>query len=217
MISLRFEPLSMLDGVNRLRAECVQHGRLDHFDRLKVFLLDQAETPYACSARRLRKLWPIQRTWTPKSDSWRPRLRESSREDPWSVISRGSSSIANPRCHSSGLVLHDMIGNVWEWTTDWCVARHLNEVMKACCRPHNPRGPQKRESSDPRQPEIRIPRKVIKAGSHLCAPNYCLSPFRSTGAGRSRLSSCADSSHSCSSRPWPCRRPWPRLCTSTST
>ena len=35
------------------------------------------------------------------------------------------------------------------------------------------RGHRKRESYDPRQPEIRIPRKVIKGGSHLCAPNYC--------------------------------------------
>jgi RNA polymerase sigma-70 factor (ECF subfamily) len=43
---------SMLDGVvDRLRAEFVQHGRLDHFDRLKVFLLDQGETPYAELAR----------------------------------------------------------------------------------------------------------------------------------------------------------------------
>jgi RNA polymerase sigma factor (sigma-70 family) len=44
--------LSMLDTViDRLRAEFVQHGRLDHFNRLKVFLLDQAETPYAALAR----------------------------------------------------------------------------------------------------------------------------------------------------------------------
>jgi formylglycine-generating enzyme required for sulfatase activity len=28
-------------------------------------------------------------------------------------------------------------------------------------------------SFDPCQPEIKIPRKVIKGGSHLCAPNYC--------------------------------------------
>ena len=28
-------------------------------------------------------------------------------------------------------------------------------------------------SYDPCQPKIRIPRKVLKGGSHLCAPNYC--------------------------------------------
>jgi RNA polymerase sigma-70 factor (ECF subfamily) len=44
--------LSVLDRVvDSLRAEFVQHGRLDHFNRLKVFLLDQAETPYATLAR----------------------------------------------------------------------------------------------------------------------------------------------------------------------
>jgi formylglycine-generating enzyme required for sulfatase activity len=31
-----------------------------------------------------------------------------------------------------------------------------------------------RQSYDPQQPHIRIPRKVVKGGSYLCAPNYCL-------------------------------------------
>jgi RNA polymerase sigma-70 factor (ECF subfamily) len=46
--------LSVLDRVvNRLRDEFVQHGRANHFDRLKVFLLDQGETPYAALAREM--------------------------------------------------------------------------------------------------------------------------------------------------------------------
>ena len=46
--------LLMLDRVvDRLRAEFVQHGRLDHFNRLKVFLLDQADAPYATLAREM--------------------------------------------------------------------------------------------------------------------------------------------------------------------
>ena len=69
--------------------------------------------------------------------------------------------------------VYDMIGNVWEWTTDWYRREHPNEAVKACCTPRNPRGGAERDSYDPYQPDVHIPRKVIKGGSHLCAPNYC--------------------------------------------
>jgi RNA polymerase sigma-70 factor (ECF subfamily) len=40
--------LSVLDRVvERVRNEFVQHGRPEHFERLKVFLLGQSEAPYA--------------------------------------------------------------------------------------------------------------------------------------------------------------------------
>jgi formylglycine-generating enzyme len=70
----------------------------------------------------------------------------------------------------NGYRLFDMIGNVWEWTTDWFATQHTPDSETPCCVPHNPRGGTMRESLDPRQPTIRIPRKVVKGGSFLYAP-----------------------------------------------
>jgi RNA polymerase sigma-70 factor (ECF subfamily) len=46
--------LSVLDRVvEKLRNEFVQHGRPDHFERLKVFLLGQSDAPYGALAQEL--------------------------------------------------------------------------------------------------------------------------------------------------------------------
>jgi len=46
--------LSVLDRVvEKLRHEFVQHGRAEHFERLKVFLLGQSDAPYAALAREM--------------------------------------------------------------------------------------------------------------------------------------------------------------------
>jgi formylglycine-generating enzyme len=94
-------------------------------------------------------------------------------EFPWQNLMLDGYEGTSPvgRFPANGYGLYDMAGNVWEWTADFFRQRHQTEAPDmACCVPRNPRvGADQATGS-----QADIPRRVIKGGSHLCAPSYCL-------------------------------------------
>jgi formylglycine-generating enzyme len=103
---------------------------------------------------------------------------------PWENLKdaarRGTAAVM--RFPPNGYGLYEMTGNVWEWTSDFYLPHHLlpdrpvpphGGGSPRCCGPRDPRvgthGPDGAPVPDPG-----IPRRAVKGGSYLCAPDYCL-------------------------------------------
>ena len=67
--------------------------------------------------------------------------------------------------------LHHMIGNVWEWCSDWFREDYYKTLADAGTTAVNPQGPA--DSFDPQEPNV--PKRVNRGGSFLCDAAYCAS------------------------------------------
>ena len=74
----------------------------------------------------------------------------------------------------NGYGLCDMSGNAWQWVADWYRADYFATQAREA-RILDPTGPT--ESYDPDDPTAPsdAPKRVIRGGSFLCNPDYCLS------------------------------------------
>jgi formylglycine-generating enzyme required for sulfatase activity len=71
----------------------------------------------------------------------------------------------------NGYGLYNMIGNVWQWCSDWYRSDYYETLASGTQPSQNPQGPP--DSFDPEDPYT--PKRVNRGGSFLCNEGYCAS------------------------------------------
>ncbi|XP_056461444.1 formylglycine-generating enzyme [Gadus chalcogrammus] len=124
----------------------------------------EAEWEHACRGGLKDRLFPWGNKLTPKdqhyANLWQGDFpTHNSAEDGYAQTSPVMSFPAN------GYGLYDMVGNAWEWTSDWWTVYHTTD------RQQNPTGPSSGSE------------RVKKGGSYMCHKSYC---YRYRCAARSQ-------------------------------
>ena len=89
------------------------------------------------------------------------------REDTGADMFTGVAPVARFPANRYGL--HDVGGNVWEWTSDWYRPDYYTHLVAAGGVARNPQGPS--SSHDPAEPGQK--KRVHRGGSFLCTDQYC--------------------------------------------
>ncbi|RVE72815.1 hypothetical protein OJAV_G00041620 [Oryzias javanicus] len=124
----------------------------------------EAEWEFACRGGLKDRLYPWGNKLNPKgqhyANLWQGEFpSHNSEEDGYTKTSPVMSFPGN------AFGLYDMVGNAWEWTSDWWSVHHTTDHQ------HNPTGPS--SGTD----------KVKKGGSYMCHKSYC---YRYRCAARSQ-------------------------------
>ncbi|WTT24440.1 formylglycine-generating enzyme family protein [Streptomyces canus] len=114
--------------------------------------------------------WPTPGTAPSLGNASRPARRGRTREHPGAYVSAQRLRLVRRGRQSLGVAC------------DYFTPRLRDPTPKASCAPRNPRVDHQAETPAGAD---RFPRRVIKGGSHLCAPSYCLRYRPAARQGRS--------------------------------